>query len=657
MIISCQNISKSFVGEELFSDISFNIEEKEKVAVVGENGCGKTTLMKIMLGIEPSDFGTVSRSKDLKIGYMAQIIDEEEEERTVYESLLSAKQPLIDAGEELRRLENEIQNLGSDTDKLDEHARLLTLYDTKIRNFEAEGGLTYLNEVNAVMNGLGFSDEEGKKSVSRLSGGQKTRILLGKLLLSKPDILFLDEPTNHLDVDTVRWLENYLTTYDKAVMLISHDRYFIDRFADKIIDIDNRKARVYTGNYTTFLAKKKEILKAEMKAYENDQRMRKHEEEVIKKLKQFNREKSIKRAESREKLLEKREVVDKPVTDDDSIRLTFKPALLSGNDVLTVTGLKKSFKNNLLFEDLSFELKRGEHVALIGNNGTGKSTILKLIEGIVPADEGRIKKGTNVMTGYYDQEHHNLNESKTVFEEIQDEYPKMSGTKIRNMLSTFLFIGDDVFTRIGDLSGGERGRVSLLKLMLSNANFLLLDEPTNHLDLKSVAVLEEALDKYEGTVLFVSHDRYFINKNAKRILNLDDKKIYDYPGNYDYFIEKSEELRNSGVINASNGVSEVKADTTAESDNAGKTDWKKQKEEAALLRKHENTLKRCEKEIEELEEKIKVIGEKMCRPEIATDSGKLNDLAKESAALQERLDAVMEEWEAAGTFIFDNKGV
>ena len=651
MILNCHDISKSYTGKSLFTGATFDINDKDKVALVGENGCGKTTLFRIILGLENADSGNVAFSKNVKTGYMAQIVSEKDESRSIFDILLSAKDEVIKLEESLREREKEIEALKEEGTDLNRISDVLTLYDTDTKRFEEMGGLTYLNEVYSVMHGLGFTDEDKDRALNELSGGQKTRVFLGNLLLQKPDILFLDEPTNHLDVNTLSFLEDYLKSYDRAVFVISHDRYFLDKIVNKVIDIDNEKVSVYTGNYSQYSEKKKEALKAMQKAYENDQQMRRHEEEVIKKLKSFNREKSIKRAESREKLLEKREVVEKPMTDDERMRLTFTPALRSGNDVLKVHDIKKSFGDNNLFEGLSFEIKRGEHVALIGDNGTGKSTILKLINGDLSLDDGRIRPGTNVMIGYYDQEHQVLSNEKSIFDEISDAYPFLTGTKIRNMLAAFLFKGDTVFTKIGSLSGGERGKVSLAKLMLSDANFLILDEPTNHLDFKSSEVLEDALNAYEGTVLYVSHDRYFINRTAHRIIELKDKRIYEFLGDYDHYIEKRDTVYAIDPVNKDS--SEVKSNITdtvilkQDEDDRGKNDYQAQKEEKAKRKKLENTVKTLEEEIDKLEKGIEEIDEKMAHPDVCRDVCKLNELSKEKEVKEERLLTAYNEWEEA----------
>lgn len=534
MILSCQNISKAFSEKVILQNASFHIEDYDKAAIVGINGAGKTTLLKIIVGELSPDDGVVSFAKNKTFGYLAQH-QSVDTNNTIYEELLSVKQELIDLESRMRAVEHQMKSVEGS-----ELTQLMDTYAKLTHEFEMGNGYAYKSELTGVLKGLGFTEEEFGKSVSTLSGGQKTRVALGKLLLQNPDLIMLDEPTNHLDMSSIAWLETYLMNYKGAVIIVSHDRYFLDRITNKIIEVDNTKVTAFSGNYSDY-AKKKEMLRvAEWNTYMNQQREIKHQEEVIEKLRQFNREKSIRRAESREKLLNKMDVVEKPMEVSSEMHIHAEPKCTSGNDVLTVEGLSKSFDSLTLFEDLNFELKRGEHVAIIGDNGTGKTTILKIINDLLPADAGTIKIGTNVHIGYYDQEHHVLHMEKTLFEEISDAYPTLTNTEIRNTLAAFLFTGDDVFKRIGDLSGGERGRVSLAKLMLSDSNFLILDEPTNHLDIVSKEILEDALNGYKGTVLYVSHDRYFINKTASRILDLTENRFVNYIGNYDYYLEKKE---------------------------------------------------------------------------------------------------------------------
>ena len=642
MILSCQNISKAFLENKILQKVSFHIEDNEKAAIVGINGAGKTTLLRILIGEMEADEGVVALSKDKTFGYLAQN-SSVDSERTIYDELLSVKQELIDLEEKMRICERDMKS--ADGDQLETLMKQYTLYT---HQFEAGNGYAYKSELTGVLKGLGFTEAEFSKPIATLSGGQKTRVALGRLLLLKPDLIILDEPTNHLDMNSIAWLETYLLNYKGAVLIVSHDRYFLDRIAGKIIEIDQTKATVFTGNYTDYVAKKELLKVAAMHAYENQQREIKHQEEVIAKLKSFNREKSIKRAESREKMLDKIEVLEKPTEARADMRLKLTPRFTSGNDVLTVSGLSKSFDDKRLFQNIDFEIKRGEHVAIIGDNGTGKTTLLKILNEVVTPDTGSFTLGTNVEIGYYDQEHHVLHADKTLFEEISDAYPHLTNTEIRNVLAAFLFVGDDVFKLIRDISGGERGRVSLAKLMLSNSNFLILDEPTNHLDIISKEILENALNNYEGTVLYVSHDRYFINKTATRILDLTSNRLFNYIGNYDYYLEKRDAVMAAANVTASPSaasVTQTAAATPSTANSQNKMDWKAQKEEQARLRKLENDLKKCEERIEKLETRNAVIDEEMAKPEIATNSVKLQELAKEQTANSDELEKLFELWE------------
>lgn len=633
MILSCSNISKAFGSNEVIKHASFHIEDHEKAAIVGINGAGKSTLLKIIVGEMPADDGEVVISKGKTIGYLAQHQDLAGD-RTIYEEVLEIKRPIIEMEAKIRKLEMDMKHVtGEELDSM------LSAYSRLNHEFELQNGYAYQSEVTGVLKGLGFTEEEFNKPVSALSGGQKTRVSLGRLLLAKPDIILLDEPTNHLDMDSIAWLEGYLINYDGSVIIVAHDRYFLDRVVTKIIELDNGLMNVYQGNYTDYSGKRAMIREAQMKAYLNQQQEIKHQEEVIAKLRSFNREKSIKRAESREKMLDKIEVLDRPSEVNDEMRIRLEPNIISGNDVLTVRDLKKAFDQNLLFEHIGFEIKRGERVAIIGGNGTGKTTILKILNNIVRPDEGEILLGSKVHIGYYDQEHQVLHMEKNLFDELQDTYPFMNNTQIRNILAAFLFTGDDVFKRVKDLSGGERGRVSLAKLMLSEANFLILDEPTNHLDITSKEILEDALINYTGTVLYVSHDRYFINKTATRILDLTGRTLVNYIGNYDYYLEKKELM--TSLYAASPSAEE---DTSEETSDI-KLDWKAQKEEQARLRKRQNDLKKTEDEIHKLETRDGEIDEMLGKEEIFTDVPKLIELNKEKEAIAGKLEELYELWE------------
>ena len=672
MILACHHISKEYPGNPVLRDITFHLEKGDKAAIVGINGAGKTTLLKIIVGEENADEGSVSFERDSSFGYLAQnqgLFSE----RTIYEEVLSVKQYLIDMEDRLSRFERDMEIL-----KGEALTQTIAEYTDLLHRFERENGYSYKGEVMGVLKGLGFTAQELDQTVSTLSGGQKTRVALGKLLLQSPELIMLDEPTNHLDMNSIRWLETYLMNYKGTVLVVSHDRYFLDRTVTKILELENGKCMLFNGNYSVYAERKKALREQQYHAYMNNQAVIRHQEEVIEKLRRFNREKSIKRAESREKLLRKTEVLEKPVDIRDDMHLTFTPCIKSGREVLIVEDLAKSYGSKVLFSGLSFRIRRGEHVALIGDNGTGKSTILGILNEKTPPDKGVIRLGTNVHIGYYDQEHHVLHDDKTVFEEISDEYPSMNNTQIRSLLASFLFTGEDVFKRVGDLSGGEKGRVSLAKLMLSKANFLILDEPTNHLDLVSKEVLENALNAYEGTVLYVSHDRYFINRTASRILSLTQKVLLNYPGNnsesvpehfignYDFYLEKSAQVGDVLLTNAiremqssqntvSSGSDSIagssSAHTAAPLDAAqtvkttGKQDWAQQKEEQARQRKAASDLKKCEEKISEAEEEIASLDEQMALPENYSDAASLHALQTRKESLEEELALLYEKWE------------
>ena len=637
MILSCQNISKAFVENQVLKNVSFHIEDHEKAAIVGINGAGKTTLLRIIVGEMTPDDGQVVLAKDKTLGYLAQnsTVDTS---HTIYEELLSVKADLLRLEEKIRECENNMKH--AEGDALED---LMKQYTSLTHAFETGGGYLYRSELGGVLKGLGFTEDEFSKPVATLSGGQKTRVALGRLLLQNPDLIILDEPTNHLDMNSIAWLETYLLNYKGAVLIVSHDRYFLDRIAGKVIEIDQSKATTFMGNYSDYAVKKEQLRVAAWNAYMNQQREIKHQEEVIEKLKSFNREKSIKRAESREKMLDKMDVLEKPTEVRSDMRIRLEPRITSGNDVLTVEHLSKAFPGQTLFQDLNFEIKRGERVAIIGNNGTGKTTILKILNEVIRPDAGSFTLGSRVQIGYYDQEHQVLHMEKTIFQEISDAYPYLTNTEIRNVLAAFLFTNDDVFQPIHTLSGGERGRISLAKLMLSNANFLILDEPTNHLDIVSKEILENALKDYTGTVLYVSHDRYFINQTATRILELTGQTLVNYIGNYDYYLEKKEELTR---IYAPAADAAAPEETAAPSEaSSTKLDWKAQKEEQARLRKKENELKKTEKRIEELETRDSEIDEEMSKPEVATNVAECVKLSKEKAEIAAELEELYEKWE------------
>ena len=638
MILSCNHIDKAFGVKQILKDVSFHVEEREKTAIVGINGAGKSTLLKIIMNQLPADSGEVTLSRGASIGYLAQH-EAVSGEHTIYEELLEVKKEIIEMEEKIRSLELDMKHQQGE-----ELTATLELYHRLSTEFENQNGYAYKSELIGVLKGLGFEESEFDKSVATLSGGQKTRVALGKLLLSKPDIILLDEPTNHLDMNSIAWLETYLLNYQGAVIIVAHDRYFLNKVVTKVVELDNGHATVFLGNYSDYAAKKAMLRDAQLKAWMNQQQEIKHQEQVIAKLKSFNREKSIKRAESREKMLDKIDRLEKPTELNSEIHLQLHPRVESGEDVLKVEHLSKAFDSQQLFSDLNFSVKRGEKVAIIGNNGTGKTTILKIINSVIEADAGSFTLGSKVHIGYYDQEHHVLHMEKTLFEEIADDYPTLTNTEIRNTLAAFLFTGDDVFKQIKDLSGGERGRVSLAKLMLSEANFLILDEPTNHLDIVSKEILEHALNQYTGTVLYVSHDRYFINQTASRILDLTGNTLVNYIGNYDYYLEKREEL--TRIYAPETSVSSVEQSNAATAVSSGKDEWQKRKEEQARERKRQNDLKKTEDQIQKLEARNQEIDDQMCLESVYTNVAKCMELNKEKTENANKLEALYEVWES-----------
>lgn len=656
MILACNHITKAFGTNTILKDVSFHIEDREKAAVVGINGAGKSTLLKVIMKELSADTGETILAKGATIGYLAQH-DAVTGEHTIYQELLETRKDIIDLETRIRAMEQEMKHLEGEA-----LAETLDLYNRLTTDFENRNGYAWESEIIGILKGLGFEESEFAKQVDTLSGGQKTRVALGKLLLQKPDIILLDEPTNHLDMNSIAWLETYLQNYPGAVIIVAHDRYFLNKVVTKIIELDNGSASVFSGNYNTYAQKRAMLRAAKLKAYLNQQQEIKHQEQVIAKLKSFNREKSIKRAESREKMLDKIERLEKPTEVSSEMKIHLEPRIISGNDVLHVENLSKSFDDLRLFQGLDFEIKRGEKVAIIGDNGTGKTTLLKILNGVCEPDTGIFTLGSHVHIGYYDQEHHVLHMEKTLFEEISDTYPNMTNTEIRNILASFLFTGDEVFKRIRDLSGGERGRVSLAKLMLSEANFLILDEPTNHLDITSKEILENAIKNYEGTVLYVSHDRYFINETATRILELTGNTLVNYIGNYDYYLEKKDELTKIYAPQAGTSAHETamlfratasgngnvlssSTFTASVGETEGKKDWKQQKEEQARERKRQNDLKKTEDRIAQLETRDSEINTLLASPNVYTDVAKCMELNNEKTAISAELEELYLKWE------------
>ncbi len=632
MIVSCNNITVTFGVDIILQDVSFHVNDGERAAIVGINGAGKSTLLNVVTGQLHPDEGEIAMAKGATVGYLTQRQDLTSE-RTIWEEVLDARRDVLDAEADLRRLEQEMKSVSGEAleQKLHTYTRLT-------HEFENKNGYALRSEAGGILKGLGYGEDEWSHPICNLSGGQKTRVALGKLLLQNPALIILDEPTNHLDVASIMWLENYLTGYHGTVLVVSHDRYFLNRIATKIIEIEHTKARTYQGNYSDYADKKAKRREDALKQYQNQQNEIRHQEEVIAKLRSFNREKSIKRAESREKMLAKVERLERPVTKERAMHVRFTPRITSGNDVLTVGGLSKSYDGRRIFENLSFELKRGERIALIGANGTGKTTILKAVNQLIPAEFEELRLGAMVKVAYYDQEHQVLSDDKVLFDELRDAHPTLNDTQLRNVLAAFLFTGDDVFKRVGDLSGGEKGRMSLAKLMLCDANFLILDEPTNHLDVTSKEILEDALSSYAGTVLYVSHDRYFVNRTATGILHLEGGRLTKYWGDYDYFMEKWSEAA------PEQGQSADAAPTI--DDDSSKASWMQKKEEQANARKLQNALARAEDEIHRLEQEVAELDALMTRPEVATNAAKLLEYDHQKSGLQAQLDDWMEQWES-----------
>ena len=633
IILSCNNLTKSFGVESILENISFTVNEGDKIGVIGVNGTGKTTLIKIISGIYGYDSGEIYTSKDCEIGYLEQNTNFYSD-NTIFTEVLEVFSDLIKMEEDLRKMECEISDKSSETNSPDLQ-KLMDNYSHKLELFQNSNGYGYKSEAKGVLKGLGFNDDELEKPIKILSGGEKTRVLLAKLLLKKPTLLLLDEPTNHLDSDALEWLELFLKQYKGTVILISHDRYFLDQSVNRIFEIHNKKLKAYNGNYSYYVEKSAIDKEIERKTYEDQQKEIKKQEESIERLKAYGREKHLKRARSKEKALSKIEVLDKPDGERKRAKIKFIPAVESGNDVLAVRDVEMSFPDKVLFKDLNLDIYRGEKVALIGPNGAGKSTLFKIIMNELDPIQGEVKFGTNVNTAYFHQEQKTLNLDNTVIDEIWDANPHLTQTEVRNMLGAFLFENEDVFKRISSLSGGERARVAILKLILSQSNFLLLDEPTNHLDIDSKEVLEEALVNYTGTIFTISHDRYFLNKVVDKILVLDENSVTEYLGNYDYYIEKKRQL--SEMNKEENTATKTKTQL--------KEEKRKEKEQREIERRSKNKIKKLEDDIEQTEKKIAGLDMMLCQEEIYSNPEKSKEVNLEKSELEDKLASLYEKWE------------
>ena len=622
MILSTSGIKKSFITHEVLKNVTFHMEAREKLALIGVNGAGKSTLFHILRGEMEPDEGQIFIQKNLRIGYLPQTADYQSDNR-IEDELLTVFKPLQEMEAEMRSLEQIMQS-GASPEQMDRYSKLL-------HDFEEQNGYGYHSMVRGVLNGLGFEEEEYQLPINYLSGGQKTRIMLGKLLLQAPDLLLLDEPTNHLDIESISWLESYLAAYKGAAIIISHDRYFLDKLCTKTMEIERGVATVYNGNYSYYIGEKEVRQKVAMREYEAQQTEIKRQEEIITKLRGYGMEKFIRRAQSREKILDKMELIDRPTELNASMNLHFTPSIQSAEIVLTAQEVSKQFDGRELFRGANFQIRRGERVALIGANGIGKTTLFKMIMGQLSPSYGDLHLGVKVYPGYYDQTQENLSPEKSILDEIYDSYPNLTIPQIRNILGSFLFRGDDVFKQIKTLSGGEKARVSLCKIMLGDANFLLLDEPTNHLDIISREILESNLVSYEGTLLFISHDRYFINQVATRIIELTPDEIIPYLGNYDFYLEHRRV------------VEQKKQEEQPASQN--KEAYTQQKMASSELRKKKARRNKLEKEIEGAEEQIEMIKEKMLLPEYYSSAQKYSELEQQVEALEGSIMEMMEEWD------------
>jgi ATP-binding cassette, subfamily F, member 3 len=633
IVLSCKDIHKSYGIDVILDKVTFNINEGEKVGLIGVNGAGKTTLFKILTSQLEQDTGELFIDKNKKVGYLSQHLSLESTS-TIYEELLTVFQELLNMESRIKELEVKL-NEPYDSSRQEYHDKIIQEYTTLSELYDHRGGYTYKGEISRVLKGLGFTEEDFNKNISILSGGQKTRVALCKLLLTMPEILLLDEPTNHLDLDAIEWLEDYLKSYKGTIIIISHDRFFLDSITNKTLEMINGHVNTYNGNYSTFVDLKHKNYEVQLKAYNLQQAEIKRQEEIIERYRSFNREKSIKAAESREKALEKMERIEAPDRETKASKIKFETQIKSGNDVLHAENLSKSYGEKRLFHNLELDIKRGEKTALIGENGRGKTTLFKIIMDNVEKDTGIKVLGKNVFIGYYDQEQSDLNLEKTVLDEVWDEFPNMTTTQLRNALAAFLFTGDDVFKYISTLSGGEKCRINLLKLMLSKSNFLLLDEPTNHLDINSREALEDSLLSYDGTLLVISHDRYFLNKVIDKIYELKEDGIKEYLGNYSYYIEKKknpqryeEELANAG-----------KTKTQIQEERKKKREQEKQEKEKQLR------VKTIETSISNSEKKLLELQNQLCLEAVYSNPQKSEEVNKEIAATEALLEKLYCEWE------------
>lgn len=633
IVLSCNNLNKSFGIDTILENISFTVNEGDKVGIIGVNGTGKTTLFKVLSGIYGYDSGDIYLGKGVEIGYLEQNTNFQSE-KTIYEEVLEVFSDLMDMEKYIRDLEIKIAEEGSNPDSkvLD---KLMNEYSQKLELFSELNGYGYKSEVKGILKGLGFSDSDMETPINILSGGEKTRVLLSKLLLKNPSLLLLDEPTNHLDSDAIEWLEVFLKQYKGTVIIISHDRYFLDQVVNRVFEIHNKRLKTYNGNYSKFIELSNVEKELEVKRYEDQQKEIKKQEESIDRLKAYGREKHLKRARSKEKMLDKVDVLDKPDVFRKKASIQFSPSVSSGNDVLQVEDLSMGYGERILFKDINFNIYRGEKVALIGANGIGKSTLFKIIMNEIVPLTGTTKLGANVHVDYFHQEQKTLNLDNTIIDEIWNDHPNLNQTTLRNMLGSFLFEDEEVFKKISTLSGGERARVAILKLILSNSNFLLLDEPTNHLDIDSKEVLEEALLNYTGTLFTISHDRYFLNTVVDKILVLDSEGITEYLGNYDYYMDKKKQTLEMNTIE----TTEEKTKTQL------KDEKRKEREQRELEKKARVKRQNIEKEIEEIELEIEELNVLMCQEEIYSNPEKSKEVSQNKTSLEDRLNNLYEEWE------------